>query len=97
MEKKIIYVCCGTGIATSTVIAKKIKPVLDENNIPYEITQYTVQEVASKITQKRPDIIITSTTITGNVGEVPVVLGRSFLTNMGKKQTIEEIISILKQ
>ncbi|MBC8923256.1 PTS galactitol transporter subunit IIB, partial [Escherichia coli] len=25
MKKKKIYVCCGTGIATSTVISKKVR------------------------------------------------------------------------
>ncbi len=90
MKKKRIYVCCGTGIATSTVISKKVRAVLDEKRIPYEISQCTVQEVASKVSTSKPDIIVSSTTVTGDVGDVPVVIGRSFLTGLkNKKQSMK--------
>lgn len=97
MKKKRIYVCCGTGIATSTVISKKkVRAVLDEKRIPYEISQCTVQEVASKVSTSKPDIIVSSTTVTGDVGDVPVVIGRSFLTGLKKQETIDEILAILQ-
>ncbi|MDJ1566518.1 PTS sugar transporter subunit IIB [Listeria monocytogenes] len=96
MKKKRIYVCCGTGIATSTVISKKVRAVLDEKRIPYEISHCTVQEVASKVSTSKPDIIVSSTTVTGDVGDVPVVIGRSFLTGLKKQETIDEILAILQ-
>lgn len=39
MKRKRIYVCCGSGIATSTVIAKKVKDALDKEGIPYIVDQ----------------------------------------------------------
>ncbi|WP_239253619.1 PTS sugar transporter subunit IIB [Listeria ilorinensis] len=96
MQKKRVYVCCGSGIATSTVIAKKVKEVLEKNHIPYDLKQYTVQQISSKVRTLKPDIIISSTMVSGDVLDVPVVLGRSFLTGIKKEETIEEILAVLK-
>lgn len=96
MKKKRIYVCCGTGIATSTVIRKKVEEILKQNKINYSIQQYKVVEVPSKVQVLKPDIIISSTPINGNIGDVPVVLGRAFLTGIGKDKVVEEILDILK-
>ncbi|MBL1229100.1 PTS sugar transporter subunit IIB [Enterococcus sp. BWB1-3] len=96
MQKKRIYVCCGSGIATSTVIAKKVKEALDNNGIPYTLDQCTVQQISSKVATLKPDLIVSSAQITTDVKDVPIVMGRSFLTGIKKQETIDEIISILK-
>lgn len=96
MEKKRIYVCCGSGIATSTVIAKKVKEALEANGIPYVLDQCTVQQISGKVATLKPDLIVSSAQVTTDVQNVPVVMGRSFLTGIKKQETIDEIISILK-
>jgi len=96
MRKKRIYICCGSGIATSTVIAKKVKEVLDKNSIPYNVEQCTVQQISSKVSTLKPDLIVSSAQITTDVQDVPVVMGRSFLTGIKVQDTIDEIVSILK-
>lgn len=95
MNRKRIYVCCGTGIATSTVIVKKVSEFLDENKIAYDISQCIVSDIPSKVANKKPDVVISSTTISADLGDVPVVLGRSFLTGIGKDKTKQEIKEIL--
>lgn len=95
MNKKRIYVCCGTGIATSTVIAKKVSEFLDQNNVQYDISQYIVSDIPSKVANRKPDIVISSTTVNADLGDVPVILGRSFLTGIGKDKTKQEIKEIL--
>lgn len=97
MEKKRIYICCGSGIATSTVIAKKVKSVLEEHGIPYTVDQCTVQQISSKVATLKPDLIVSSSQVSTDVQGVPVVMGRSFLTGLKKQDTIDEIISILKK
>lgn len=96
MGKKRIYVCCGSGIATSTVIAKKVKEALDANHISYTLEQCTVQQIASKVATLKPDLIISSAQVTSDVQGVPVVMGRSFLTGIKKQETIDEILTIVK-
>lgn len=93
--RKIIYVCCGTGIATSTVIAKKVSQYLDEKNIQYDLSQYIVSDIPSKVANRKPDVVISSTTISADLGDVPVVMGRSFLTGIGKEKTLNEIMDAL--
>ncbi len=86
----------GLELQLPLLFPKKVRAVLDEKRIPYEISQCTVQEVASKVSTSKPDIIVSSTTVTGDVGDVPVVIGRSFLTGLKKQETIDEILAILQ-
>ncbi|MEQ7029124.1 PTS sugar transporter subunit IIB [Enterococcus avium] len=97
MERKRIYVCCGSGIATSTVISKKVKEAVEANKIPYSLEQCTVQQISSKVATLKPDLIVSSAQIPTDVKGVPVVMGRAFLTGIKKQETIDQIISILKQ
>ena len=93
MERKRIYVCCGSGIATSTVISKKVKEAVEANKIPYTLEQCTVQQISSKVAT----LNVSSAQIPTDVKGVPVVMGRAFLTGIKKQETIDQIISILKQ
>ncbi|EUJ61603.1 PTS system galactitol-specific transporter subunit IIB [Listeria fleischmannii FSL S10-1203] len=70
--------------------------MLDAEKIDYDISQCTVQEVASKVKTSKPDLIVSSTTVTGDVLDVPVVIGRSFLTGLKKQETIDEILAVLR-
>ena len=96
MKRKRIYVCCGSGIATSTVIAKKVKDALDKEGIPYIVDQFTVQQISSKVAMLKPDLIVSSAQITTDVQGVPVVMARAFLTGINKQDTIDEILYVLK-
>lgn len=94
--KKKIYVCCGTGIATSTVIVKKVSEILSEHQIPFEISQGIISDVKSKVENVKPDLVISSSVITEELG-VPVVVGSSFLTGINTQKTIDMILSILTE
>lgn len=94
--KKKIYVCCGTGIATSTVIVKKVSEILGEHQIPFEISQGIISDVKSKVENVKPDLVISSSVITEELG-VPVVVGSSFLTGINTQKTIDMILSILTE
>lgn len=95
--KKRIYICCGTGIATSTVISKKVNEMLKENNIAADISQCRITEVVSKVQTLKPDLIISSAQIITDLGDVPVIVGRAFLTGVNKQQVINQIIEILEK
>ncbi len=90
--KKRILVACGTAIATSTVVARKIEEELDKRNIPVQITQCKASEVKSKV--EGHDLVVT-TTFVSDTGDVPVIRTVSFLTGVGIEQDIEKIVEYL--
>lgn len=76
---------------------KKVKEAVEANKIPYTLEQCTVQQISSKVATLKPDLIVSSAQIPTDVKGVPVVMGRAFLTGIKKQETIDQIISILKQ
>lgn len=95
MAKKIL-VACGTAIATSTVVAKKIEKVCKENGIDCKTVQCKASEAVSKARTLKPDVIVGTCQIPGDPG-VPVINGRSFLTGLKLQDTIDEIMEVLKK
>ncbi len=91
--KKRILVACGTGIATSTVIADKVKEVCLKAGYEVHVEQVKVVEVAGKAADF--DLIVASTKIPASV-KTPSVSGISYLTGVGMERTDAEIIEKLK-
>ncbi|NTW72214.1 MAG: PTS sugar transporter subunit IIB [Eubacteriaceae bacterium] len=94
MAKKIL-VACGTAIATSTVVAKKIEKLCKESGIDCMTVQCKATEAISKARTLKPDVIVSTTQIPEGSG-VPVINGRSFLTGVNLQATIAELMEILK-
>lgn len=92
-KKKRILVACGTAIATSTVVARKIEEELEKRGIKVDITQCKASEVPSKA--EGHDLIVTTTMVSGT-GSIPVIHTVSFLTGIGVEQDIEKILNYLK-
>ncbi|MPW25339.1 PTS galactitol transporter subunit IIB [Alkalibaculum sp. M08DMB] len=95
MAKKIL-VACGTAIATSTVVAKKIEKVCKEQGIACMTVQCKASEAVSKAKTLKPDVIVGTCQISGDTG-VPVINGRSFLTGVNLQATIDELMEVLKK
>lgn len=47
-EKIKVLVACGAGIATSTVVMKRIEDLLQDNNIEADVEQIKIAEAVSK-------------------------------------------------
>ena len=92
MAKKRILVACGTAIATSTVVANKIKELLTAKGVQVDIQQCKAAEAPSKAAGY--DLIVTTTPI-GNVGDVPVIRTVSFLSGVGMDKDIALIMEKL--
>lgn len=86
---KRILVACGNGIATSTVVASKVKEYLEGRGIQADTTQTKLMEVPGKVQDY--DLLITTGQFEGQTGDVPVVKGMPILTGIGVEQTMEEI------
>lgn len=92
MAKKIL-VSCGTAVATSTVVAKKIEETLKNKGINVIVEQCKASEVPSKAIGA--DLIVTTTPVSGT-GETPVIQTISFLTGVGIDADIQKIISYIE-
>jgi galactitol PTS system EIIB component len=90
---KYILVSCGTAVATSTVVAKKVEEVLKSKGYDVIVEQCKASEVPSKA--QRADLIVTTTPVSG-VGDKPVIHTLSFLTGVGIEDDINKIISYLE-
>ncbi|MBX5465851.1 MAG: PTS sugar transporter subunit IIB [Clostridia bacterium] len=92
MARKIV-VACGTAIATSTVVATKLKEVLRREGLSVPVVQCRVAEVAA--TASPGDIVVATAQVPGNP-PVEVVSGVPFLTGIGEKEAIEKILGLLR-
>lgn len=91
MKKIKILVACGAGIATSTVLMKKLEDLLNSNNIPYELYQIKISEAASK--QSEADMLI-STTMLPQAYDIPAIQAMAFLTGIGVDKVESKIIEV---
>ncbi len=95
MEEKRVLVSCGTAIATSTVVAEKVKQIAKEAGIPVRVSQCKAAEIRSKVSTFRPHVIISTTPVPSDLG-VPVVNGVPFLSGVGLDAVKMEILQALK-
>ncbi len=93
MEKKRVLVACGTAVATSTVVARKLEDELRRRGIEIITTQCKAAEVPSRVHDH--DLVVTTTFVSGT-GEVPVIHSVSFLTGIGLERDIDRIVEILQ-
>jgi PTS system galactitol-specific IIB component len=89
---KRILVACGTAIATSTVVAKKLEEKLRARGIEVTIDQCKASEVSGKA--DRYDLVVSTTEVDDARGK-PLVRTLSFLTGVGIDADVEKIVALL--
>ncbi len=89
---KKILVACGTAIATSTVVAKKLEEKLRARGLAVAIDQCKASEVGSKASGY--DLIVSTTEIDDARGK-PHIRTLSFLTGVGIDKDVEKIAKLL--
>jgi len=90
---KKVLVACGNGIATSTVVATKIREYAEEQGVDISTSQTKLLEVPSKASDF--DLIVTTGEYKNELG-VPIINGLSLITGMGEEETLEEIVNKLE-
>lgn len=93
MKKIRVLVACGAGIATSTVVMKKVEELFKRQNIPVDIVQIKISEAAAK--QDQADLLI-STTMLPTSYKIPAIKAMAFLTGIGTEKLENEIIEAVK-
>jgi PTS system galactitol-specific IIB component len=89
---KKILVACGTAIATSTVVAKKLEEMLRARGVAVGIDQCKASEVGGKASGY--DLIVSTTEVDDTRGK-PHVRTLSFLTGIGIDADVERIAKLL--
>jgi PTS system galactitol-specific IIB component len=92
MPSKSLLVICGTGVATSTVVAKIIAEHCAANGIDVDVRQGKVMDLLGDTPDV--DVIVATTQVPESV-TVPVVAGLAFLTGIGKDAALDEIVRLL--
>jgi len=90
---KKILVACGTAIATSTVVAKKLEEKMKARGIDVKIDQCKASEVGSRAAQY--DLIVSTTEVDATGGK-PLVRTLSFLTGVGIDADLKKIEDLLR-
>ncbi len=88
MTKRVLIIC-GTGVATSTVVATKVREHCQAVGIDVVVSQGKVMDLLSGGGQG-VDLIVATTQVPDSV-TVPVVAGLPFLTGLGTDQALAEI------
>lgn len=91
MLKKIIIACRG-AVATSTIVANRVKKLCKENGINAEISQARICE----ITDNLPADLIVTTSNCAEDFEVPIVKGIPFISGLDIENTEQEILDYLQ-
>lgn len=93
MKAKNILVVCGTGIATSTLVASTIEDEMRSRGIAVSLRQCKAAEVRSLAPDA--DLIVATTPVPDGLGK-PVIKGLPFLTGIGKEAVLEQIAAALR-
>lgn len=94
MSKVKVLVACGAGIATSTVVLKKIETLFSKNNIDAQITQIKIAEAASL--QDSNDILITTTMLPTQY-RIPAIKAMAFLTGINQEKLEQKILDTISE
>lgn len=89
---KTIIIACGSGIATSTMISMRVEELLNNNNIPNEIIQCSINEIDNY--EDRGDVIVSSTQLQ-NEYSIPTVMGIGFISGIGADEAESKLLEIL--
>ena len=94
MKEYRVLVACGSGIATSTVIATRVRELLDDIVFSCKGVQWLISDVDGLAPDY--DIIVSSTRVPDTV-KTPAVFAINYLTGMNKEATDAEILKIVKE
>lgn len=94
MNNKIkVFIACGSGIATSTVLQERVKKLFDANNINYSINKGTISQIRSEV--KKNDLVLTTTKIQKEY-DTPVLQAFGLLTGINEKEIREKILETVE-
>ncbi|MBF0777951.1 PTS sugar transporter subunit IIB [Streptococcus cuniculi] len=89
MAKLKVLVACGAGIATSTVVMKRVEDLFKSNNIDVDIIQIKIAE--AKAREADADMLITTTLLLGEFS-IPAIKAMGYLTGINADKVDEQVL-----
>ena len=96
MRKLNIISVCGSGTVTSSMIANKVKDLLEDNGYSASTVEVNPGGVDALLSSGTYDLIVHTSPLTGTY-EIPTINSVGFLTGMGEEEFIEELLDTVKQ
>lgn len=88
-----IFIACGSGVATSTFAANRIKEICQENDINAIVNHGCTNDIPLAVPNS--DVIFTTANYKGEL-DVPVMSILPLISGIREKQTIEKVVALLK-
>ncbi|MDD5799777.1 MAG: PTS sugar transporter subunit IIB [Coriobacteriales bacterium] len=92
MSAKVI-VACGSGVATSQMVATKIAKLLSQRAVDADVEAVDVKSLPQKV--KTADAYV-AVVKTEEDFDIPTFNGVAFLTGMGEEEELEKLIACIK-
>ncbi|MGL6294243.1 PTS sugar transporter subunit IIB [Eubacterium aggregans] len=92
---KKILVCCGTGVATSTMAVKKIGSALEKMGKADQVTIGQCKVAEMKAKAKDYDLVVSTTVLKNHDFETPYINGLPFVSGVGIDKCMAEVVNIL--
>ena len=89
-----ILVACGSGIATSSVVAEAVKKICAENDIPANVHKGVISNIVSM--SKSNDIVIVTSKYNGDLGK-PVIMGFGLISGIGADAIAAKIVAACRE
>jgi len=94
VRKKVnILIVCGSGIATSTMVAMKVKDMLAENGITATTKQTNTLEYKRDVSDY--DLIVATCKL--KEPPIPTVIGIAYITGRNLEETNNEILKVISE
>jgi PTS system galactitol-specific IIB component len=98
MPKRVISVLgvCGSGTVSSTLLADRVREILEERKIRVKAQGVMPQMVQEYVDRGGIDLVVTTSPIPGTIN-APVIKGVPLLTGFGEEECIQEIIDVVEK
>jgi PTS system galactitol-specific IIB component len=98
--KKIIWLACGSGVASSQMAAHTLGDKCKERGLDVEIVVVGFRDIGAR--HQKPDVMVSiapgiETGKYADLKDVPVINGVALLTGMGIEGIMDEIEQALKE
>ena len=92
MAAKVI-VACGSGVATSQVVAGKVSQLLKKRGVEADVEAVDIKSLKTYLKTADAYIAVVKTDDEFNI---PVFNGVAFLTGMGQDEELEKLIELIQ-
>ena len=88
-----IVVACGSGVATSEMVAAKIRKLLEAEGVEAEVVAVEIAEVERAL--EGADVYVPVVN-TESASDVPVVSGVAFLTGINQEKELARLLELVQ-